>query len=708
MKFVLITAGLSLSLAGCSINAEPYEVTKNGLTCVINPTTGMITQIRNEGQTLELDGVLIDVGYKGEYQFTQMGYFDIGALETWALPKVYPRKKPLPEFKVVNIRETDSGLDVELNRGELSILYHYSFEPDGLRVSCELRAQDSGEINGVAFITRGMALDKQVWYEFPGNTPAGARNFDGYINYQAVSSDYCASSTVFGGSAGQPVNVIFIDSEEKWGTGVYKDEKDRVCVAHVAGVLSNINPGEAVAVGELFIQLVGERRQYAAVREYYESLGYAAPPNAVNSGPIYSAHPSGTMDTGFTHRRTLNEFAEYLPTLKAMGIASVWLLPVFTHPGAEVYSAVDQAVIDPRYGGESGAVFYIDKAHALGMKVLFDYVPHGPAPKEPLAVNNPDWISKTREGGNQIEWDCVSFDYNNAEYAAYTTELVRRHAEGLGVDGARIDCSMGGLPNWAARYPARASSSGLAAGVNIVRAIREGFEQEAGKPPIILPENFHPIPIYAEYTDIFYDMPLYRVMNDLNYRLNSGLITETEYVETLQHWLWAEKETSVKGLAKLRFLGNHDTVSWTFDAARPQAVYGTDKAKALWALMSFIDGVPMIYQGDENPRAYGLRGADLTEFFTELFAAREKFIPPDADIEYIDLGKPVFAFRRFKENRTADKSLDKLVLINFSPEPQTVETDGTILFSPNLAEGRAAAAEGGILTLEGFGFAIVQ
>ena len=76
----------------------------------------------------------------------------------------------------------------------------------------------------------------------------------------------------------------------------------------------------------------------------------------------------------------LFEYAQHLPALKEMGVDHIWLLPVFDHNEEGVYHSNDQSVIDERYGGEEGCRYFCDKAHELGMTVLFDYVPHGPAP----------------------------------------------------------------------------------------------------------------------------------------------------------------------------------------------------------------------------------------------------------------------------------------------------------------------------------------
>jgi len=246
---------------------------------------------------------------------------------------------------------------------------------------------------------------------------------------------------------------------------------------------------------------------------------------------------------------------------------------------------------------------------------------------------------------------------------------------------------MGGLSNWNPIKGLRASSSGLAGGLNIVKATREGFTK-AGVNPILLPENFHPIPTFAEYTDIFYDMPLFRAI----FNLNHSNYTEAEYVKQLQKWLEAEHKTSVKGQVKLRFLGNHDTVSWTFDAKRPQELYGIDKSKALWSIMSFIDGVPFIYQGDDNPSTYHLPGENLEEFFTHALAARETYFEVNYGISYIYTDTPIFAFTRFKE----DGSDTKLVLVNLSSSSHSYpfsQTEDAVIY----ADGNYIIEDGSII-----------
>ena len=679
-------------------HGAPVEIERNGLTALFHPETGQITRMGNAYQVQYFDGIVVDVGYEGAFLFSQVGFFDIGALLTWELPRLTVRRMALPGYVVTRIEETPDGLIVEKYYHGVFITYYYEFEPDGLRLRVGIRTLSEArrEINGVAFLTRGLAFDGPARFEFPGSTPPGFHSVAGRY-FRPLTMDYASPPTLLydGNTA---VNVLFINYEEKWTTGVFEDDNG-AAVVHLAATLAWFSAGDVVYVGDLFIQLPGDGCRYLAVREYYHRLGFFAPTDGIHDGPIISAHPSGTMDTGFTHRRTLQQFAERLDVYYEMGIRNIWLLPIFLHPGGLVYDTIDHEIFDPRYGGLEGIIYFTQQARNRGMRVLFDYVPKGPQPHEPLAVNNPGWTSRQRDGSLQIEWRCVSFDYNNPEFAAYFMGVVQSHVREIGIEGARIDCSMGGMPNWHAQYPFRASSSGLRAGVNISRIVRQAFINE-GVTPMNIPENFHPIPTFAPYTDIYYDMPLYRTMYTLNHLLLTSQIGETRYVQMLQHWLWAARQTNVYGQVRMRFLGNHDTISWTFDAARPQAVYGVAQAQALWALMAFIDGVPMIYQGDEYPRRYGIMsGINLIPFFTGLFHARAQYIPnPEfGRIRYIGLNRPIFAFERYDDTDRV------LVLINFNHREEILYVDDFT----QLLHAHEATFDNGRVVLDGFGFVLL-
>ena len=78
------------------------------------------------------------------------------------------------------------------------------------------------------------------------------------------------------------------------------------------------------------------------------------------------------------------------------------------------------------------------------------------------------------------------------------------------------------------------------------------------------------------------------------------------------------------GALKMRWISNHDTVSWTFQKQRPALAYGVERMRALLALCALIEGVPMLYQGDEDPAVYGGQGESSVEFLAQLYGLRKR------------------------------------------------------------------------------------
>ena len=170
-------------------------------------------------------------------------------------------------------------------------------------------------------------------------------------------------------------------------------------------------------------------------------------------------------------------------------------------------------------------------------------------------------------------------------------------------------------------------------------------------------------------------MNLYRAFVELESLLKTD---PAQYAALLTDFLERESWITPADYHKMRFLGNHDTVSWVWQSKRAVDCYGVGGAKALFALISLIDGVPMIYQGDEDPTIYGGTTENLTDFFTRLFADRKHFLPSGSNLTtYLHTGTPVMAFiREPQEVPAADYQTEGagrvLVLINLSNAPQAV------------------------------------
>lgn len=666
----------------------------NALVCTFSDG-GVLRQICRDGLTLPFTGLAFDFGCDEAMVNGLLNYESMLEFRTWNLPNIQPTGKHFDRAPTA-VTPAGNGLTVTYRLPQADVDVEYTLTERYLQVALAITctADHTLYLNTCALML-GLDRAENVVFDFPANTPIWRCHAAELEEGQPVQTGL-VNFAVHTALPGGDMDLLFIDPTEKWGCGVYRTGSVTNYV-YDAGLEMDLKPGETCRVGDLYLApcAPADGDPYLHIRRLVEELGYHPTEDGIHDGVMYSCHPSGTMDAGFPLKDDLFQYAEYLPRLKEMGVDHVWLLPVFDHNEHGVYHSNDQSVIAARYGGEEGCKYFCDKAHALGMTVLFDYVPHGPAPEFPIARDNPAWPSKRRDGSLQDEWDCVSMDYNHPGYQEYTAELVHDHVRRFSVDGARIDCAMGGLSNWRPYKGNRPSGNSVLAGVHITESIRNGFLR-GGKPSFILPENFNPLPNYYHCTDLFYGMNLYRAFVDLEKLLPTE---PAEYVRLLTDFLEREMLITPANYHKLRFLGNHDTVSWVWQSARAVDCYGANAAKMLFALISLIDGMPMIYQGDEDPSIYGHDGENLTAFFTALFANRKAYIPCGNLTEYLHTDTPVFAFLRHPQNEAPSAYTTKgessvLVLINLSGSEQPVpaESANGALLAASYPDDRGADA----------------
>ena len=84
----------------------------------------------------------------------------------------------------------------------------------------------------------------------------------------------------------------------------------------------------------------------------------------------------------FTNEGTFNAFAKELPKVKELGVNILWLMPTYPisttkskGPLGSYYAVSDYKGVNPEYGTLEDLKNLVDKAHSLGMYVIFDWVP---------------------------------------------------------------------------------------------------------------------------------------------------------------------------------------------------------------------------------------------------------------------------------------------------------------------------------------------
>ena len=196
---------------------------------------------------------------------------------------------------------------------------------------------------------------------------------------------------------------------------------------------------------------------------------------------------------------------------------------------------------------------------------MFDLVPHGPPDFTPLAKEHPEWAARKQDGTPQYEWNQLAFDNHHPGWQEYMRRAAEWNAREFGAVGARVDCAAGGPLNWNPQVTNRPSLSSLAAGLGMNRAIRQGY---ASVHPgvVLLPEEYTGANVFCGVGDLTYDAQFYFLQADL---LASNAPPE-QWARSFQQFLHDQALTLPPGALKMRWISNHDTVSWTFQKQRPR------------------------------------------------------------------------------------------------------------------------------------------
>ncbi len=450
-------------------------------------------------------------------------------------------------------------------------------------------------------------------------------------------------------------------SVRRWGSGLE--------IRHHQQILAPLKVGQSVTLGKQFIWLSRGSRDEAlkGVHRVYQKIHLLPPPQSLShlkERILYCGHPGGTPEQKFIGYGGFKALQAYLPTLQKMGIDLLWLLPIWEHGDGKqwnLYAPFDHFQVSPLYGTPEELKALSKECARRGIALMFDLVPHGPPDFTPLAKEHPEWICRDEDGKFHYEWGQVSFDYAHPGWQEYMRRVAEWDAREFGALGARVDVAAGSPPNWNSEVGYRPSYSTLGGGLGMNDAIREGF-LKVNKETILLPEEYTGANIFYRVADLTYDAQLFFLMVDLEARK----APPEEWAWAFQQFLHDQALTLPLGALKMRWISNHDTVSWTFQKKRPVQVYGVPCTQALWALCAFIEGVPMLYQGDEDPSLYGGEGVSHVEFLTQIYQTRRNnpaLSRGSADYLAIKATGGVFACLRESLEQQA------VVLISFNPSP---------------------------------------
>ncbi len=314
----------------------------------------------------------------------------------------------------------------------------------------------------------------------------------------------------------------------------------------------------------------------------------------------------------YTEEGTFNAFANHLPRLKELGVDILWFMPI--HPISEVnrkgtlgsyYAVQNYKGVNPEFGTPEEFKALVEQAHAMGFKVLLDWVANHTGCDNIWLAEHPEWYV-TDEEGNYIgpyDWtDTYKLDYTNQEMRAAMIDALKYWVSDFDIDGYRCDVAF---------------------------EVPTDFWDEARKqldeikPVFMLAEAEHP-DLTVKAFDMVYNWPLKDVMNniakgeeaeegDYIHESLAGLNKPGRYHATDLDVLFARQaELFPVDSYQMNQITNHDLNSW--EGTEFERLGNGVEAFAI--LTYTIPGMPLIYTGQETGMDRAL------EFF-------EKDTPPD-------------------------------------------------------------------------------
>lgn len=286
----------------------------------------------------------------------------------------------------------------------------------------------------------------------------------------------------------------------------------------------------------------------------------------------------------YTPEGTLKAFTKHLPRIHAMGVDILWLMPIFPvsqerRKGTlgSYYAVADFRQVNPEFGTMEDFKFLLQAAHNAGLRVILDWVPNHTGWDHPWISAHPEYYTQNAEGqiidpidpktGKSWGWtDVADLNYANPDLRKAMISDMLFWVQEVGVDGFRCDVA-GEVPDDFWR--------------EAILVLRQA------KPDIfMLAEAEHPPHRNEELFAMSYGWSFHHLMNQI--------AQGEKKAADVPLWLAQDRARFRKGY-HMHFITNHDENSWNGTEFERMG----DAVKAMAALAFTLDGMPLIYSGQE-------------------------------------------------------------------------------------------------------------
>ena len=307
----------------------------------------------------------------------------------------------------------------------------------------------------------------------------------------------------------------------------------------------------------------------------------------------------------FTPEGTFKAFSDHLPRIKDLGVDIIWFMPI--HEIGQVnrkgslgsyYSIKDYQSINHEFGTLEEFNQLVEQIHELDMKVIIDWVAnHTSFDNVWVEQENLDWYNLDSLGQLQPPngtdwWDVADLNYESREMQNEMVNAMKFWLTESNIDGFRCD-----VADWVP--------------ISFWDSCR--IELDKVKEVFMLAEAENP-ELHNNAFDMTYAWEAHFIMNEIA----NGKKSAKDLIENINK----NKSRFPQDAFRLHFTSNHDENSWKGYAEERLG----SSLKAMNALVSVLEGMPLIYGGQESNLQKRLRffEKDTIEWNTYEFSQHYK------------------------------------------------------------------------------------
>ncbi|HEY4936191.1 MAG TPA: alpha-amylase family glycosyl hydrolase [Puia sp.] len=398
----------------------------------------------------------------------------------------------------------------------------------------------------------------------------------------------------------------------------------------------------------------------------------------------------------YTTEGTLKAFAKHLDRLKAMGVQTLWFMPL--SPISKVdrkgtlgsyYAVADYTSVNSEFGTMKDWIGLVNEIHGKGMKVIIDWVPNHTGADNHWLTEHPDFFVKDSTGKAAMakDWaDTRQLDYNNPVMEDSMIAAMKFWLVNSNIDGFRCDVAWN-VPGLFWRTC-----------ILQLRSIKNVFMLAEGDNAYLPESGF----------DAVYPWSMFHMMEEVAKGDRPAFALDS-----------VQKQNALiypANTIQMYFTSNHDENSWN------KADYGSfpGRSHASFAVFTqtMVNSVPLIYSGQEEPLLRPLQFFEKdpiifgkfgrAKFYKTLLNLRKTnpALSANASFRKIKAGdeKAIYAFVREKGAYMV------LVILNLSDKEQTITIkDKTLFGNPNnVFMGRKEPLSSAPWKIEPWGYVIYE